>query len=74
MKQYILNNTTVTYLGYARDEELSGNSMTIRFTKKINTSLRFWHWKNRFLSRRLLRNALIHPHFDYACSAWHILT
>ena len=30
--------------------------------------------KNRFLSlrlRRLLCNALIQPHFDYACSAWY---
>ena len=26
------------------------------------------HWKNKYL-RRLLCNALIQPHFDYACSA-----
>ena len=28
------------------------------------------HWKNKYL-RRLLCNALIQPHFDYACSAWY---
>ena len=46
--------------------------MTLKVIGKINCRLRFLYRKNRFLSqplRRLLCNALIQPHFDYACSA-----
>ena len=41
---------------------------------KINNNLRFLYGKNAFLTpklRFLLYNALIQPHFDYACSAWY---
>ena len=41
---------------------------------KINSRLKFLYWKNRYLTpylKRLLCNALIQPHFDYACSAWY---
>ena len=40
----------------------------------MNSKLKFLYRKNRFLTpslRRLLCNALIQPHFDYACSAWY---
>ena len=43
------------------------------FTLYIN-KLKFIYCKNDFLTptlRRLLCNALIQPHFDYACSAWY---
>ena len=46
--------------------------MALKVISKINCRLRFLYRKNRFLSqplRRLLCNALIQPHFDYACSA-----
>ena len=42
--------------------------MALNVASKINTLL------NKFLSpqlRRLLCNALIQPHFDYACSVWY---
>ena len=48
--------------------------MGLKVISKINCRLRFLYRKNRFLSqplRRLLCNALIQPHFDYACSAWY---
>ena len=41
---------------------------------KINSRLKFLHRKNKFLTpalRRLLCNALVQPHFDYASSAWY---
>ena len=70
IKQY----HTVTYLGCALDENISGETMALRFVSKINCKLRFLYRKNRFLSQplcRLLCNALIQPHFDYACSTWY---
>ena len=47
--------------------------MATRTLSKINSRLRFLYRKQNFLDfslRRLLANALIQPHFDYACSAW----
>ena len=41
---------------------------------KINNKLKFLSRKNSFVTpalRRLLCNALIQPHSDYACSAWY---
>ena len=67
IKQY----PEVTFLGYILDESLSRESMALKFVSKINTRLKFRYRKNRFLPpqlRRLLCNALIQPHFDYACS------
>ena len=63
----------MTYLGYIHDENLFGESMARRTLSKINGRLRFLYRKQNFLDfslRRLLANALIQPHFDYACSAW----
>ena len=48
--------------------------MALTVISKINTRLKFLYRKNKFLSpqlRRLLCNALIQPHFDYACSVWY---
>ena len=42
----------------------------------VNNRLKFLYRKQKFLSlslRRLLCNALIQPHFDYACAAWYPL-
>ena len=66
--------TKVTYLGCILDENLSGESMATKVIGKINGRLKFIYRKNTFLTstlRRLLCNALIQPHFDYACSAWY---
>ena len=70
IKQY----HTVTYLGCVLDENLSGEPMALQVIKKINTRLRFLYRKNRFLFQtlcKLLCNAIMQPHFDYACSAWY---
>ena len=42
---------------------------------KINGKLKFLYRKQNYLDRslrRLLLNALIQPHFDYACTAWYL--
>ena len=46
--------------------------MTLKVINKINGKLKFLYRKNEFLTtelRRMLCNALIQPHFDYACPA-----
>ena len=70
----IKQHSKVTYLGCIFDESLSGESMALKIINKINGRLKFLYRKNRFLSfplRRLLCNALIQPHFDYACCSWY---
>ena len=70
----ITQHTTVTYLGCLLDEDLSGESMAIKVLGKINGRLKFLYRKNEFLTaplRRLLCNALVQPHFDFASSAWY---
>ena len=49
-------------------------SMALYVMDKINKKIKFLYRKSQFLTtslRRLLCNALIQPHFDYACSAWY---
>ena len=61
-------------LGCMLDETISGETMALSFINKINNKLKFLYRKNRFLTptlRQLSCNALIHPRFDYACSAWY---
>ena len=53
---------------------MSGEAMALKAVNKINNKLKFLYCKNSFLTpalRRLLCNALIQPHFDYACFAWY---
>ena len=53
---------------------MSGESMAHKVISKVNARLKFLHRKNKYLTpnlRCLLCNALIQPHFDYACSAWY---
>ena len=48
--------------------------MALKVINKINSRLKFLNRKNKFLTPvlcRLLCNALIQPHFDYALSAWY---
>ena len=50
--------------------------MAAKVLNTINNRLKFLYRKQKFLSlslRRLLCNALIQPHFDYACAAWYPL-
>ena len=70
----IKQHSTVTYLGCILDETMSGESMALKVINKINSRLKFLHRKNKFLTpalHRLLCNALIQPHFDYASSDWY---
>ena len=62
----------VTDLGCALGEAMSGEPMGLKVIHKINGKLMFLYRKNIFLSpglRRMLWNAFIQPHFDYACPA-----
>ena len=48
--------------------------MALKVIDKINSRLKFLYRKYRYLTpylKRLLCNALIQQHFDYACSAWY---
>ena len=70
----IKQHSKVKYLGCMLDETISEETMTLSVINKINNKLKFLYRKNRFLTptlRRLLCNALIQPHFNYACSAWY---
>ena len=70
----IKQNSKVKYLGCILDETLSGESMALHVINKVNNKLKFLYRKNSFLSedlRRLLCNALIQPHFDFACTSWY---
>ena len=64
----------MTYLGSLLDETMSGESMAHKVISKFNARLKFLNQKNKYLTpnlHRLLRNALIQPHSDYARSAWY---
>ena len=53
---------------------MSCESMALKVINKINGKLKFIYRKNRYLTKELCRmpcNALIQPHFDYACPAWY---
>ena len=53
---------------------MSGESMANKVISKVNARLKFLHQKKKYLTPNLcclLCNALIQPHFDYACSAWY---
>ena len=70
VKQY----SSMSYLGCILDESMSGDMMALQVIKKINDRLKFLYRKKDILSlrlRRLLCNAIIQPHFDYACSSWY---
>ena len=70
IKQY----SKVTYLGCILDNDLSGESMATKVLSLVNSRLKFLYQKQKFLTlplRRLLCNALIQPHCDYACPVWY---
>ena len=70
----IKQHLQVKYLGCALDETLSGKPMAIKTLNKVNEKLKFLYRKNKFLTptlRRMLCNALVQLHFNYACSTWY---
>ena len=63
-----------TYMGCILDNNVSGEAMDTKVLGTINGRLKFQYRKQNFLSFslcRLLCNALLQPHFDYACAAWY---
>ena len=70
----IMRYCKVTYMGCLLGEKMSGESIALKTIKKVNQKLKFLYRKNRYLTlalQCLLCNAIMQPHFDYACSAWH---
>ena len=68
----IKQHSRVTYPGCILEERMSGESMAHNVISKVNARLKFLHRENKYLTPNmclLLCNALIQPHFDYACSA-----
>ena len=64
----------VSYLGSILDESMSGESMALSVIHKVNSRIKFLYRKSDYLTydlRRLLCNAIIQPHFDYACLTWY---
>ena len=56
------------------DKTMSGEPMALKVLNKTNRKLKFHYRKNSFLTpglQRMLCNALIQSHFDYACSVWY---
>ena len=69
IKQYRM----VEYLGCCFDGNLSGESMTMKCLRMINTKLQFLYRQNEFLNsklRTLLQNSLIQPQFGNGCISW----
>ena len=69
-----LNNIQRLLIWDVSSMKTSGESMATKIIGKINGRIEFLYRKNKFLNsslRRLLCNALVQPHFDYACSAWY---
>ena len=51
---------------------MSGESISHKVISKANVRLNFLYRKNKYSTpSRLLCNALIQSHFDYASSVWH---
>ena len=71
----IKQHSKVPYLGCILDNDLSGESMATEVLSLVNNRIKFLYWKENFLTlslHHLLCNALIQPHYDYACSAWYL--
>ena len=70
----VKQKSQVTYLGCRLDETMSGEPLAYKTIKKINFRVNYLFRKKYFLTTSvscLLCNALIQPHFDYACTAWY---
>ena len=70
----IKQHSKAPYLGCIQDNDLSGESMATKVLSLVNSRLKFLCRKQKFLTLplcHLLCNALIQPHYDYACPAWY---
>ena len=72
----IIQKNEVKYLGVVLDKNLKCDSMVKNVSTKVSNKLCFLYRKQKYLDkdvRRLLCNALIQKHYDYACSSWYPL-
>ena len=62
-------NSRLTYLDCILEETVSWESMAHKVISKFNTRLKLFQRKKYITPNLccLIRNALIQPHFDYAC-------
>ena len=70
----IKQHSEVTYFGCVLDKTVSGQQIALKVIHKINGKIMFLYRKNSFLNPelwRMLCNALVQAHFDYACPAWY---
>ena len=70
----IKQHSKVTYMGCILDNDLSGESMITKALSLVYGRQNFFYRKQNFLTlplRRLLCNALIQTHYNYACFAWY---
>ena len=73
-KNIKIKDLYVTYLGCILDETLYEELMDLKALNKINGKLKRFYRKHKFVTpilRRMLCNAIVQLHFDYACSAWY---
>ena len=68
----IKQHKTIDYLGCILDNNLTGEHMVLKVLNKVNSKLKFLYRQSEHLNpqlRRMLCNALLQPHFDYACTS-----
>ena len=71
---HIKQQAQVIYIKCVLGESMLGEPMALKLIFKANGKLKFLHRRNKILTPELCRmlcNALIQPHFDYACLAWY---
>ena len=72
----IKQHRVIEYLGCILNDNLTGENMILKVLNKINSKLKFLYRQSEHLNpqlRRMLCNALLQPHFDYACTSWYPL-
>ena len=66
--------STVKYLGYILDENLSGNEQAMACIKRVAARLAFLYRNANVLdafTRKTLCNSLVQPHIDYCITTWY---
>ena len=66
------DHKTAEYLGCYLHSNINGESVARRINTKLNVLWRRSNYLN-YLSRRLLCNAFIQPHFDYGCTPCYLV-
>ena len=67
----------VTYLGCILDSKVTGESMALKVVSRVNQRVKFLTRTSKFINPaalKILAEALVQCHFDYACSSWYTST